>query len=389
MKKVVLKEGKERSLLRRHPWIFSGALEAFPLVVPGEILPVFTACGKFLAQAYFHPTNSIAGRVVSFEEGPVESIIKKRLKEAIALREKHFSLAVSTACRLVNAEGDGLPGLVVDRYADVLVLQIHTAGMERLKAFILKALIEFCKPLTIYEKSVSASRELEGLKESEGVLFGQDIHEIEIHERGLRFLVSVKEGQKSGFFLDQREMRALLSGFSAEKRVLNCFSYTGAFSLFALQGGATFVESVDTSESALKWAKKNTELNRFSLEKHSLVQEDVFAYLKRQRSLDFEIAILDPPAFAKKRGDVENACRGYQEINRLVLEKLPPGALLFTSSCSQYIDETLFQQVLFSAALEAGREVKILSKHIHAIDHPVSLYHPEGHYLKSLVLSLS
>lgn len=382
---VVLKPGKERSLMQRHPWIFSGAIASFPQIDPGEVLPVLSSAGQFLAHAYFHPDNSLAGRVITFQDEPIDAAVRRLLHEAHALRKAYFHPEISNAYRLVNAEGDGLPGLIVDCYNNVVVIQINTYGMERLKPLIVDTIKELIQPKSIYEKSLSVARRLEGLEDSQGLLYGESIKEVEIVERGVRFIVSVAEGQKTGFFLDQREMRAHVMRFAAGKRVLNCFSYTGAFALFALKGGATSVESVDSSEPALAIAARNTQLNNFSSLQHSLVQEDAFTYLKRS-SMDFDLVILDPPAFAKKRADVDAACKGYKEINRLVLEKMPPRSCLLTASCSHYISDELFQNLLFQSAHEAHRRVKILSRHSQALDHPISIYHPEGSYLKSLFL---
>ncbi len=382
---AVLKPGKERALMQRHPWIFSGAIASLPQIDPGEVLPVLSSSGQFLAHAYFHPDNSLSGRVITFEDEPAEIAVRRLLHEAHALRKAHFHPEISNAFRLINAEGDGLPGLIVDCYSDVVVIQVNTCGMERLKPLIVETIKELIHPKSIYEKSLSGARRLEGLDDSQGLLFGEPVQEVEIVERGVRFIVSIAEGQKTGFFLDQREMRAQVMRFSANKRVLNCFSYTGGFALFALKGGASHVESLDSSASALAIAQRNTQLNGYSSSQHSLVQEDAFAYLKRS-SMDFDLVILDPPAFAKKRSDVDAACKGYKEINRLVLEKLPPKTCLLTASCSHYISDELFQNLLFQSAYEAHRRVKILSRHAQALDHPISLYHPEGSYLKSLFL---
>jgi len=382
-KRVVLKEGKEKSLLRRHPWIFSGAIASIPEIEPGEVLPVYSSCNTFLCNAYFHPSNSLSGRVLSFTKEPIEKVIEDKLQRSIALRKKF--LATTNAYRLVNSEGDGLPGLVIDCYADVLVMQISTFGMQRWKGYLVDLLCKLLSPRIIYEKSTSFSRKTEGLEDSEGVLFGEECNEVEIIENGIKFLVSLTDGQKTGFFLDQREMRKLLSTYCKEARVLNCFSYSAGFSLSALQGGAKEVVSVDICKRACDLARRNTLLNNFSESSHRIIQEDVFHFLK-ESSLEYDVVILDPPAFAKKKGDIPAACSGYKEINRGVLEKMPSQGLLLSSSCSYHVDDKLFQNLLFQAAQEAGRNVKILHRHLHAIDHPTSLYHPEGEYLKSLLL---
>lgn len=387
MKSVILKPDKEKPLLQKHPWIFSGAIASMPGCSPGDIMAVQSASGKFLAQAYFHPTNSIAGRVLSFEDKPILQTLTKRFEEALELRKKLLPKGC-TAYRLINSEGDGIPGLVVDIYGKVVVLQASTWGIERLKESIVEILVKLLSPSSIYEKSQGRAREQEGLESSEKLLYGEKVNEIEIVENGIKFLVRPEEGQKTGFFLDQREMRGFVMRHAKDKRVLNCFSYTGGFSLAALKGGAQSATSVDICSDALALAERNCLLNGFAKERHTSVKRDVFDYLK-ESPLPFDLVILDPPAFAKKRSDVMNACRGYKEINRLAMQKMPSGSLLLTSSCSHHIDESLFQNLLFQAALEAGRTAKILARHQNAFDHPLSLYHPEGHYLKSLLLYLS
>lgn len=384
-KKVILKPGKEKAVLKQHPWIFSGAIASLPLFENGDILPVYSASGQFLAKAYFHTQNSIAGRILTFKDEPIEEAIEKCIDRAIALRNTLFDKEKTNAFRLVNAEGDELPGFIADLYDDILVLQINTFGMAQLKPLLVDL---FCKKLHlkgIYEKSTSHSRRLEGLGDCQETLFGDCPKEVLVKENGLLFLVPIQEGQKTGFFLDQREMRSSIAPYAASKKVLNCFSYTGGFSLFALRAGASHVTSVDSSPEACHIAKENTLLNHFSTEKHTVIISDVFDFLK-SNAMDFDLIILDPPAFAKKRSDVSQACRGYKEINRLAIEKMPKGALLLTCSCSHFIDPSLFQNLLFQAALEARRSVKIVSRHQQAKDHPISLFHPEGEYLKGLLL---
>ena len=387
MNKVILKPGREKALRNRHPWIFSGAIDSAPSFENGEVLPVYSSHGEFLAKAYFHTENSLCGRVLTFVDEPIETAIEKRMSEAIALREKMFDREETNCFRLINAEGDGLPGLIVDIYDDLAVVQVNTQGMERLKPLISEKLKTKMKLRGIYEKSHSSARRYEGLPDSLGTLYGECPKEMLVKENGILFLVGVEEGQKTGFFLDQREMRQLICRLSQNKRVLNCFSYTGGFSLFALKGGAQFVTSIDSSEEACRYAKENTLLNHIPLDRHEVVQADVFEYLQNPKQ-PFDLVILDPPAFAKKRQDINDACRGYKEINRRVLERMPPSSYLLTCSCSHFIDEDLFQQLIFQAAIEAKREAVICSRHIQAADHPVSLFHPEGEYLKGLLLHI-
>jgi 23S rRNA (cytosine1962-C5)-methyltransferase len=380
MSRVILKPGKEKSLLNRHPWIFSGAIASRPSHAPGEIFPVYSSERKLLGHGYFHPENSIAGRMLNFDAKKPIDTIRTSIDRAIHLRAQ---LVPESGRRLVNAEGDGLPGLIVDQYRDVLVIQIHTAGMELLKPTIIEYLIKRLQPKTIYEKSISPARHQEGLADSRALLYGPDTPEVSITEGGISYIVEPLKGQKTGFFLDQREMRKIVQGLAQDKTVLNCFAYTGGFSLSALKGGATHVTSVEISADACALAARHTP----DLARHTIIQADVFDFL-RASPLHYNLVILDPPAFAKKRSDLDSASKGYREINRLAFQKMPPNSILVTSSCSAYIDAPLFQQLIFQAAAEAGRFVRILGRHVQALDHPVSIYHPEGDYLKSLILWL-
>lgn len=374
---VILKPGKEKSVLRRHPWIFSGAIQTLPPCKDGDIFPVYSSSGALLGHAYFHTKNSLAGRFLNFDDEDPGQTVRSQLSKSIALR-KQLMNPDTNAYRLVNAEGDGLPGLIVDQYGAVLVLQINTCGMEQLRPLIVEVLIDELHPKTLYEKSVSSARKQEGLLEKEGLLYGAAVEEVSILENGLPFLVSIPKGQKTGLFLDQREMRKKIGLLAKGKRVLNCFSYTGGFSLAALHGGAASVTSIDISKEACALSARNTP-------PHLILEADVFDFL-RTEPLDYDLIILDPPAFAKKRVDIPAACQGYKEINRLALKKMPAHSLLLTSSCSSYIDDVLFQDLIAQASAEAKRSVRILGKHEHAFDHPISIYHPEGHYLKSLLL---
>lgn len=382
-KKASLKPGKDKPLLNRHHWIFSGALAHLPPHEPGEILAVESASSLILGYAYFNRKSSIVGRMVSFNEEPLIAI-EKALIDAIELRKTLFD-ANTNAYRLINGEGDGLPGLIVDRYDDHLVIQISTLGMDKLKPFIVEILDRELAPKAILEKSLSPSRSEEGLKPLQQVLKGEVAKNIPVLENGLKFLVDPVDGQKTGFFLDQREMRRLVQEKAHGKRVLNCFSYTGGFTAYALAGGAIQADSVDISANAIEEAKTNCLINGFAPEKSGFYAEDAFEFL-RKNDLQYDLIILDPPAFAKRAKDVVAACRGYKDINRTALQKMPKGSTLITCSCSYFVDEKLFQQVIFQAAAEAKRTVRIIGKHRQAEDHPVNLFHPEGSYLKSLVL---
>jgi len=381
---VILKKNRDKPILLRHHWIFSGAVQSLPDFEDGDILPVMSGDGEFLGSAYFNRKSAIIGRMLSFDRTPPLASVEQNLLGAIALR-KNLVEPASNAQRLVNGEGDGLPGLVVDRYGDVLVIQIATLGMEKLKPLLISLLIRALSPRSIQEKSDLPTRREEGLPEFEGHLYGEEVKTVEIHEAGLRFRVEIQGSQKTGFYLDLREMRKLVHSLAEGRRVLNCFCYTGGFSVAALAGGATSVDSVDSSESAISLARQNLALNGFSEGENRLVVADVFGFLRRDMPA-YDFVILDPPAFAKKKTDVVPACRGYKDINRLALQKTRPQGLLLTLSCSYFVDESLFQQVVFQAAAEAGREVRIIQKHRLAYDHPVNVYHPESEYLKGFLL---
>jgi 23S rRNA (cytosine1962-C5)-methyltransferase len=382
---VVLKKNREKPIRRHHHWIFSGAVESLPPdFEDGDILPVESRDGEFLGSAYFNRKSSIIGRMLSFDGTPPLQSVEQRLLDALALRRKLVE-PLSNAYRLVNGEGDGLPGLIVDRYAGVLVIQVATLGMEKLKPVILDHLLKLLNPLSIYEKSDLPTRREEGLPDFEGLLYGEAVDSIEISEAGLRFLVELRDSQKTGFFLDLRETRGLVRALAQGRRVLNCFCYTGGFTVAALAGGAAAVDSVDSSAPAASLARRNLSLNGFPENDNRFVVADVFEFLRREGPL-YEFLILDPPAFAKKKADVVPACRGYKDINRLALRKAGPRSLLLTLSCSHFVDESLFQKVVFQAAVEAGREVRIIQRHRLAFDHPVNVYHPESEYLKGFLL---
>jgi 23S rRNA (cytosine1962-C5)-methyltransferase len=383
--RAILFQGKEKAIKNRHHWIFSGAVKSLPeLFENGSLLPVQSENGEFLGTAYFNTRSSIVGRMVSFDRTPPEAAVERSIESALALRLRFFD-DQTTAFRLINAEGDGLPGLIVDRYGDVLVIQVATLGMDRLKPLVLEILQKKLTPRAIYEKSNLPSRREEGLEGFEGSLSGEPIQTVQILENGLKFLVDIPRAQKTGFFLDQREMRRMVGLLAKDRSVLNAFSYTGAFSVYARRGGAVRVDSVDTSEPAIKLARQNLEINGLETEQNHFFVEDVFEFLRRE-GLSYDFIILDPPAFAKKKSDVVQACRGYKDINRLALQKIRPGSLLLTFSCSYFVDESLFQKVIFQAALEASRKARILQRHHLAFDHPINIFHPEGAYLKGLLL---
>lgn len=385
MESVTLKPGKDRAVRNHHHWIFSGAVQSLPEIENGGILPVRSADGDLLGHAYVNRASSIIGRMVSFGKQAPEDAVRQNIGRAVALRRRFFDRTTTNAVRLINAEGDHLPGLIADLYADVLVLQVATLGMEKLKPLVLELLTAAVNPRSVYEKSDLPSRREEGLADFEGLLGGEPVGHVPIVEEGLPFLVDVTHSQKTGFYLDQREMRKLARDFARGRHVLNAFSYTGAFSVYALKGGAVRADSVDSSESAIALAQENFELNGLPSDSGVFFTADVFQFL-REPDLDYDFIILDPPAFAKRKTDVVQACRGYKDINRLAVLRVRPQGLVMTSSCSHFVDDRLFQQVVFQAAGEAGRRVRILQRHRQAFDHPVNIYHPETEYLKGLLL---
>jgi len=383
---VVLKKGKEVIFENRHQWIFSGAVYAFPKEFrSGAIYPVYSSNSELLGHAYFNKSQSLCGRILSFGvKDPMEELYSN-IEKALELRRSLLDLTQTNAYRLINGEGDGLPGLIVDQYDQYLVIQSGTLGMDHLLPKITAYLSSKKLWKGIFEKSTGSSRKEEKLLEKIGVLWGEDQESFVIQEHGLFFEVNWRKGQKTGFFLDQREMRQLVKSFSKDKKVLNCFSYSGGFSMYALAGQAEFVHSVDISEQAIGWCERNCELSHFSKDRYTHQACDAFEFLN-QRKLDYDLIILDPPAFAKKKQDIPKASRGYREINSQVLKKMPPKSLLLTSSCSYYMEESLFQTIIFQAAKAAKRQVQILSKHLMGIDHPINIYHPEINYLKSYLL---
>jgi 23S rRNA (cytosine1962-C5)-methyltransferase len=367
----------------RHHWIYSGAVAKAPPFSDGDILEVVADNGDRLGLAMVHQGRSILGHMLAFGKETLEEALEKRIREAGALRRRWFDPAKTNAIRLVNAEGDGIPGLIVDAYGSILVIQVANRGIEQIKDLVVSQLIREFKPHAIYEKSTSFLRRKEGLEEARSLLYGEPTPQVEVLENGLTFSVDLLEGQKTGLFLDQREMRALVRDLSRGKKVLNCFAYTGGFSIAALAGGASHVDSVEISAKCEEKVHRNLALN--GLQNHQFHAADVFDYLKIT-NWDYDLVILDPPAFVKKRNDIAKAFRAYKDLNRHAMEKVKPGTLLLTCSCSYHVDEPLFQNILFRAAHEAGRTVRIVEKHRQAHDHPISIFHPESSYLKSFLL---
>ncbi|NLF65347.1 MAG: class I SAM-dependent rRNA methyltransferase [Chloroflexi bacterium] len=389
-----LKRGREKPVENRHPWIFSGAVEAVhgdP--EPGDLVAVVDSRDRWLATAYYNARSQIRARILSWEADDIvdEAWWYARLQAAIGRRLALQLEPDTTAYRLVNAEADFLPGLVVDRYADYLVLQALTMGIERRKAMLASALSELTGAAGIVERSDVDVREKEGLPATRGLLAGeQPPPSVEIREHGLRFLVNLMEGHKTGLYLDQRENRALLGQprFVSGKELLNVFAYTGGFAVLAAAAGAGPITNIDSSVAVLEQAERNMAQNGFDRPGDEYLAGDAFKVLRHYRDTgrQFDVIILDPPKFAHSQRDVQPACRGYKDLNWLAFRLLRPGGLLATFSCSGLVDADLFQKVVFGAAVDAGRDAQILFRLGQAPDHPILLTFPESAYLKGLLL---
>ena len=387
MLRVILKEHRDVPVLRGHPWIFSGAVAA----VEGDhqaigVADVLDNKRQWLARGLYNPKSQIRVRVLTWVKEPIDGdFFSRRIARALTFRQNYFSSS-TTAYRVINSEGDFIPGLIVDRYNDFLVCQFFTSGIDLFKQDIVAALSGLVSPRGVFERSEGRVREEEGVEPSVGVLSGDPPPEtVAIAENGYQFLADIRRGQKTGFFLDQRDNRALLLEFVRGQAVLNCFSYSGAFSVYALGGGASSVISLDSSRPALELAEENLTLNGCSSTQSDLLKADAFTYLK-ECDASFDLVILDPPSLAHKRNDISAATGGYKFLNLHALKRLNPGGILFTFSCSQHLSVDLFQKVIFGAAVDAGRKVTILKRLGQPVDHPVSLHHPEGEYLKGLIL---
>jgi len=389
---LVLKKGREKSLRRRHPWLFSGAVEKLSgKAGAGDTVDIRDASGKVLGRAAYSPKSQIRARVWTFD--PSEEVdaafFRRRIERALALREALPARRHTNALRLVHGESDGLPGLIVDRYADVLVAQFLAAGVERWRDPILDTLSELTAAEAIFERSDAEVRKLEALPARVGFARGnRNASRCPIVEYGLNFRVDVEQGQKTGFFLDQRENRQRVRELAAGREVLDGFSYTGGFSIAALAGGASRITAIESSAPALEVARENLAANPFDASKVQFVQGDVFAQLRtlRDRAAKFQMVVLDPPKFAPGAAQVKNAARAYKDINLLAFKLLVPGGLLATFSCSGGVSAELFQSIVAGAALDAGADAKIVERFGAAADHPVALEFPEGEYLKGLLL---
>ncbi len=387
--RLALKPGKEQSLFRRHPWIFSGALKQINKgLTEGQLVEITGSSGQFLAIGHYQ-IGSIAVRIISFEKTEINyHFWKSKIEAAIRLRKelKLLDNNETNVFRLVNAEGDELPGLIIDFYNGTAVTQFHSIGMYLAKDEITKALVELLgsKLTAVYDKSEGTMPFKAAVKPKNGILWGESLSD-EVLEYGNKFKVDWTEGQKTGFFIDQRENRKLVQQYSKGKRVLNVFGYTGGFSIYALQGNAALVHSVDSSKPAIDLTNQNVLLNLLDTNKQEAFATDAFKFLDDIKD-KYDLIILDPPAFAKHNSALNNALQGYRRINQKAIEQIVPGGILFTFSCSQVVTKDDFRKSVFVAASTARRKVSILHQLTQPADHPVSIYHPEGEYLKGLVL---
>lgn len=388
-RKVYLKKGKEESLKRFHPWIFSGAIQSTEgELEEGEVVRVITAGGEFIAVGHYQ-IGSIAVRVLSFSDVTIDDEFwSSRLRSAFRMRQ---SIGIvdnphNNTYRLVHGEGDNIPGLVIDVYGDTAVMQAHSVGIHQQRLAIARCLVEVAgdRVKNVYYKSETTLPYKADLGQEDGFIVGGSDDNVAM-ENGLKFHVDWLKGQKTGFFVDQRENRSLLERFSHGKKVLNMFCYTGGFSFYAMRGGAELVHSVDSSAKAIELTTRNVEMNFPGDTRHEAFCEDAFKYLDRMGDR-YDLVILDPPAFAKHRGALHNALKGYTRLNTKAFEKIQKGGILFTFSCSQVVTKDNFRNAVFTAAAIAGRKVRILHQLHQPADHPINIFHPEGEYLKGLVL---
>lgn len=407
MIKLILRKGREESLRRFHPWVFSGAVaEIQGRPAEGDIVAVHASDGTLLAYGHYQ-IGSIAVRVLSFDDAALRpDFFEQRIAAALAMRRtvglagvsgaelvsgSAGSVGVTNCYRLVHGEGDNLPGLIIDYYDGVCVMQAHSVGMFRSKNRICEALKAVYGPTlkAVYDKSSGTAPFKAGLDLVDGYLYRADSFNDDeqiVSENGHRFYVNWTSGQKTGFFLDQRENRALVGRYAAGRNVLNLFCYTGGFSIYALAAGALHVDSVDCSGKAMSMVDRNVVLNGFDPSRHTSYCEDAIDFVKKSPDGKYDLIVVDPPAFAKHRGVLRNALRAYQRLNAAAIAKVAPGGLVFTYSCSQVVDKEAFALAVFSAAASVGRRVRILDRLNQPADHAVNIYHPEGEYLKGLLL---
>jgi len=391
MVSIILKRGKEKAVLQRHPWVFSGALQQVNgKPENGQLVSVLAFDKEFLAYGHYNQQSRVAIRLLEWDENniPNEAWWRNRIQNAVANRN-HILNENTNTCRLVYSESDYLPGLIVDKYADYLSVQILTTGVERNKDIIIAELQKLTQAKGIYDKSDIAARAHDGLEASNGILWGDFPPEyVEVIENGVKYHVNIADGQKSGFYCDQRTNRKAVGAYVKNKTVLDCFSYSGGFSLNALANEASQVTAVDSSVLALQTLEKNILLNGFSADKIITIQSDVNKQLRvfKDKEAFFDVIILDPPKYAPSRSALDKAARAYKDLNRMAMQLLPPGGLLATFSCSGAVDMETFKQIIAWAALDAGKEIQIIQQLHQPEDHPVRVSFTEGEYLKGLLL---
>ncbi len=391
---IVLQEGRDKALHRRHPWLFSNAIDKV-LNTPnrGDTVEVLSSKGQWLARAAYSPSSQIRARIWTYNENEQidANFFINKVTRAWQLRQSLFTQDATTGLRVIAAESDGLPGVTVDKYHDVLVVQLLSAGADAKRKLLVAALQHVFPEHSIYERSDVDVRKKEGLKPVTGWLhLPRDSGQIHIKEHGMQLLVDIIQGHKTGFYLDQRASRAAVKRFAADAEVLNCFSYTGTFAVAALAGGARHVTNVDMSELALATAEQNATLNQLDLSQLSNVRADVFKLLRQyqEEGKQFDLIILDPPKFADNKAQLTGACRGYKDINRVAMQLVKPGGLLFTFSCSGLMEESLFHKVVADAALDAQRDCLFIERLQQDSDHPIASFFPEGFYLKGLICKI-
>lgn len=386
--RLILAKGREKSLLRRHPWVFSGAVSRLEgNAISGETIDIYDAQGRWLARAAYSPSSQIRARVWSWQQDETidTTFFRHRLEQAGSWRQWLAKQDDLDSYRLIAGESDGLPGITIDKFGQFLVLQLLSAGAEYQRPALISALLECYPDHSIYERSDVAVRKKEGLPLVQGVVHGETPPNLlPITEHGMKLLVDIQTGHKTGYYLDQRDSRLGLRRYVKNKTVLNCFSYTGGFAVSALLGKCQHVVSVDTSQEALDVAKQNIELNQLDLSRAEFVRDDVFKLLRRYRdnSQHFDVIVMDPPKFVENKSQLTGACRGYKDINMLAMQLLNPGGVLLTFSCSGLMTTDLFQKIIADAALDAGRDVQLIEQFRQAADHPVLSTYPEGMYLK-------
>ena len=382
--RIYLKPGKEKAVYNRHLWLFSGAIDREDPMEEGGIVQIHTSDGKLIGYGFYVNGPSIKVKIFEHTHSTVDVLShgywKEKINKAYLLRTN--LLQITNGYRLIYAEGDFFPGLIIDVYDYIAVVQTYHRGIDKIFEYILKALHELGFE-HIYVKKVANGSQIQT-----GWVTEKASSQVVIQEYGIKFLIDIEQGQKTGFYLDQRDNRRLIERYSQDKNVLNLFSYTGGFSLYALRAGARLVHSVDQSAPAIELAQKNVELNGFDSSRHETFAQDCFDFMDQSPDSFYDLIVVDPPAFAKSKQSIPNAVRGYIEINKRVMRKIKPGGIIFTFSCSQRIEPQLFRKTIFSAAAEVGRNIRIIHQLSQGIDHPINIFHPETEYLKGLVLFL-